>query len=251
MPTVDVKPLNAWPKVRQISPGVYQVKGHCTRVFVWLLTRRCAAFIVLVACFWLLGAALLPALVGLYESLGHGHPVGWVIGTMIELRLLLRELLTQRFPGVGRAIYYSGQNRIDWHLLGVFIIAYRVRGFISYGLAHVLGLVINPILGRGFKITFTHDTVVIHRRLRSLRIIRAGSLDGGVTFRVTGPEYQTGILGYLLRIGLLKRGGECDYPVVMALVGLRQIKLATPPRLPEAERVVQSFQLALNHTRTL
>ncbi len=243
-------PYDAWPRVRRVKPGVFRVQGRLVPIPTWLVVRRLSAVAAYLLCLWLLGAAMLPALEGLPRSLGPGHPVSAAVGTMIDFRLLLRELLTERFPEAGRAIYYSGQSPYDWHVLALFVLAFRGRKLVGYTVCVVLVAVLWPLLARGFKITFTRDWVVLHGWLRP-RKLRRGGPAGDVTFRTAGAQYQTGLVGRLLRAGCLKPGGESDYSVVHALAAHRPIRVIAPRLLMDAERIVQSCHLAMNATRTL
>jgi|GEM_PF-5556986 len=248
MLAIDNKPLSAWPKVRPVRQGVLRVKGRVIPVFRWLIVRRVSTAFMYLPLLWLLGAACLPWLVGIPNVLGHNNPLSWIVMSMMNARFGLRDFLTEQYSQIGEALFYTGRNPFDWHLLAIFSAFFWLRKPLGLLLARFLVVLLWPFISRGFKITFYRDVVVLHRWLRNLKMSRA-AIDGGISFRVAGPEYQRWPIGWLLKARMLRPNAEADYLVVMAAAGLRQFRVATPYRMHTAEQIVQSFQLAMNHTR--
>ncbi|MEM6258464.1 MAG: hypothetical protein AAGI37_09140 [Planctomycetota bacterium] len=214
-------------------------------LWTWLILRRVSRIAVVLGLLWMLGAVFVGPLFNAAQSFGYTHPVGIVVGSMMEFRFFLRELLTMHYPEVGRAIYYTGLNRTDWHLLGLFIVLFWLRKVIGFGVCRLVVIVLYPLISRGFKVTIYRDTVVIQKRFRSLKL-RHSQQHGGVTFRVAGPKYQTGLIGKLLRTGKLKPDGDVDFCVVQVIAQGRPIKIAAPRKMVDAERIVQSLMMAMN-----
>ncbi len=245
----DVQPNQAWPRVREIGPDQLAVSGHATRLTAWLIIRVIANLVTLLFGLWLIAAAFVALFVGLHESLGPGHPVSMVIESMVDLRWMMRRVFHDWLPWLGQVLFYNPLSRIDWHLLVLGIVFYRLRPAVSYGIASVLSRLLRPVIGRRFKITFTPDTVVIQRHLRSLRLHR-NDLDGeGVTFRVMERVPQPGLMGWLYRIGWLRPSADLELPIVAAVCGRRVISIAMPPHSSEAHRIVESLLIALNQSR--
>lgn len=247
----EINPLNQWPRVRRIKPGMLQVKGRYIPVPRWMVVRFTAALITQVLCLSLLAAALMPALYGSYEFVGANSWFGIWFEVLIQFRFLLRELLTEQFPAVGRAIFYSGLNPYDWHLLGIFIVMYRLRRFLAYGIANLMCLVLFPVLSTGFKVTFTRDAITVHRWFRSLRLLRHHRVGGDVAFRSVGPEFQTGWMALMIRMQVFRPGGEIDFTRAMVFAGLRPIAIAAPRQLLKTERITQSLTLASKYVASM
>jgi|MDTC01.1.fsa_nt_gb hypothetical protein len=251
MLTASSNPLNQWPKVRRVKPGMLRVKGWCISPGQWLVMRGIAFVIVTVLISSVLAAAAMPWLVGIFARWGQGNPVSIWIFMLMDLRWWLRQVFTEDFPALGEAIWYTGTNPFDWHLLSIGIVMIWTRRFLRYGIAASLGLIISPIFGSKFKVSFTRDTVIIHRWLRSLKLYRHASTGGEVSFRSTGPEYQTGLWRLLMRLELMRPSQENEFAQVMVITGLRPIRLVTSRTQLVAEKIVQSMQLAMQHSRNL
>lgn len=249
MPTAEVNPHTAWPRVRTLKEGTVRVAGRATRTGWWLVLRWATHLAVSVFCLWLLAAALLPVFVPFYEEMRLDHPAVPIIRSLIDLRLFLRELLMVRFPSVGELIRYDLSLGTDFHLILLFILLSRMRSMPAYILTQVVAMLTRPIMGKRFKLTFTPDAVVIHRHVRSLKLNRHELGDEGVTFRVETPQRLPGLLSWMSRIGWLGPSPDLDCPLVVAVCGRRVIPIAAPPHMPEAQRIVESFHIAMNQTR--
>lgn len=262
---VDADSLKAWPRVRVLEPGVCRVQGRYCHVLTWLMLRRLSGLAVWLTLLTMLLAATFPALAA---ELGRGAYTGRPIALvewLIRLRLELRYLLTERYPDIGRAIYYQPYSQVDWHLLGVFVLLWHLRNVLAWLLARLVLAAGWPLLHSRFKVTFTPGYVIVHRRLRSLRLNRGR--DGGVSFRAGRATRTAGWLGTLLRWRLLTHGWQHpgrgsrawmpsaggppdEYDTVSAMQGLRGHRLATPRRPIDAERIAESCHEALNLSRS-
>lgn len=249
MLTAEVHPADAWPRVRALDPDRCVVQGHATRVLVWLALRHTARIGTGVLGLWILGAALVGSFAELYESLRPSNPLAIAMAWMIELRWVMHRLMTQWLPGLGEALWYNPRSPVDWHLLVVMILYWRLRPVLAYALATWCSHGLRPLLGRRFKLSFSPEAVVIHRRLRSLRLSRLDHTIEAVTFRVVDRSHLPGLLGWLNRMGWLRPTPDTPCPVVMAVCGRRMIPIATPPYITEAHAIVESCLLALHQTR--
>ena len=155
MLTASSNPLNQWPKVRRVKPGMLRVKGWCISPGQWLVMRGIAFVIVTVLISSVLAAAAMPWLVGIFARWGQGNPVSIWIFMLMDLRWWLRQVFTEDFPALGEAIWYTGTNPFDWHLLSIGIVMIWTRRFLRYGIAASLGLIISPIFGS--KVTSSVD----------------------------------------------------------------------------------------------
>jgi len=173
----------------------------------------------------------------------------WWFDGLIGLRFGLGELLTVDYPAVGRAMYYQANQPYDWHLLIAAVVACRAKRLVAHAMAWGLSVLLFPLIAKSFKVTFTRDAVTVHRWFRSRRLVRNTPAGVAVSFRVADTVQQRGLLGGLMRLGFVKVREGSGYAQVLAIAGLRPLRVASPRRVIDAERVVQSLQLAMQYSR--
>ena len=251
MRTVSVNPLDQWPKVRRVKPGILQVKGRCITTGQWLLLRFIAALIAAMLLTSVLCAALLHWVGPLDAYFSDSSPVSIWIGLLLEFRWWFHHLLTEDYPSAGEALFYTGSHPVNWHLLAVWIALMRLRVPLRYTFAAALGKLLRPFLGHGFKVSFTRESVIIHRWGPSLKLQRYQPAGGEVAFRVSGLQYQGWLVRMLTHTGALREDPENELVMVMAVVGRRPVRITNPRKQIDAEKVVQSMELAMQHSRNL
>jgi len=249
----SVNPLTQWPRIRRLKPGRLRVQGRCISSGQWFILRAIGSLTVLLLLISVLAAAMLPWTVVVGGYLSDTNPISGWIGLLSNFRGWLRSTLTEDFPAVGQALFYTGTNPFDWHLLGVWLALFWLRRPMGFTVASGLAKLLGPLLGRGFSVSFTREAVIIHRwlGLGSKTLRRHMAVGGEVTFRAAPPQYQGGTLRWLMLLRLLQPGQDNELVLVQAVAGLRPVTIATPRKMLDAEKIVQSMQLAMQHSRNM
>lgn len=248
MLTAKLNPLNRWPKIRRAKPDKLRVQGRCITTGQWVILRLIAFLVVKFLVLSVLAAALFPWVLPLRGYLRQGNPIGYWVDGVAGLRVWLRGVLTEDFPTLGRSILYTGSNPFDWHLLGIFVVFIWAQRPMAYGIAAGLGQLASPVLGGPFKVTFTRKHVIIHGWIKSTKLNRFANLGADVQFRKSGPEAQRGAVKLLMKMGLLKPSIDNELIRVTAVMGRRPVPIISPRRMEDAERILQSLELALKHS---
>lgn len=249
----SMNPLKQWPRIKRAKPGVLRVKGRYISTGQWFILRMVAIVVVMLLVTSALAAALLPWVAILDTYVSDTNPISWWINLITDFRLWLRTTLTEDYPAVGKAIWYSGTNPFDWHLLVVWLVLIMLRRPLRYGIAASLATLLQPFLGRKFKVSFTRETITIHQwlGLRSQKLNRHTATGGEAAFRIAPPQYQGGVIRWLMLIRVLQPSQDNELILVQAVAGLRPIKIATPRKMLDAEKIVQSLSLALKLSRDM
>lgn len=172
-----------WPKVREYPDGSVTVHGTCQTLRTWLWLRYTG-----IAMSLLIGALLLlTASAGLWIQSSFDTTEGTAmyghLTRIVRVRMLMHELLVERYPGLGSSIWYDSRRPLDLHLAVLGLVLVMGRGAAASVWCASISAVAGRIVRSTFRVHITPERVKVVRGLSRWTVARGhGALDT-ISFR--------------------------------------------------------------------
>lgn len=183
-----------WPRITEPGSGTHaSLSCRCVTLSRWVALQR-FGFVA-----WsVIGLSLvLSASMGLWvqpvASATDGTPAYAMLAKLAEPRHWLHELLVGRYPEVGKALMYDYRRPLDWHLLALGIVIFRLKGPLTGLFTRVVSFMVRPAMAPRLKVSADAELIRIRRGLRTQTIRRGGGLHEARFRAVSATEYYPGL----------------------------------------------------------
>lgn len=242
-----------WPKVKAHGADGYRITGYCPTVLGSRALRRLSFIALTVIGVVLLASATMGVWAPAAFEATEGTSGFLALKRLASVQWFFRDLLTERFPTIGKAIGYGGRTDIDWYMAVLAVICLGGRRLWAKLLSDTLGLVLTPVTAKRIRITITPDRVRLGGWIFGKTLKRDDNGPNPIRFRVAGAEE------YFAQI--TKQDGDPRNPrqplssvppaVVELVHGLRRYKVVFAHREDRAEAIVARCQEVMRQTQPL
>ncbi len=248
--TGERRPYHNWPKVREHGADGYSVQGYCPTAAGFRMHRR-LGFIAITGVGLILLASATMGVWGPAAFDATEGTQGFVaLKRLASVQWCFRDLLTERYPGVGRSIGYGHRTGIDWHLGVLAVVCLGGRRILTDLLADCLGFITRPLTAKRVRIIITPDHVRLGGRLFGKTLERDDDGPNPIRFRLVSAEayYLPSDQDDLAGTAQARPARAAPPAVVEVTHGYRRHKLVIARREDQAEAVVDRCNEVMKQT---
>lgn len=247
------RPYRNWPRVKTVRGGGVLITGTCPTWSGWSFILRAGSMLVVASCVFLVAVATLGLWGPPAADITEGTSFFPWIRRVASVQWLLRDLLVDRYPDLGRAIGYRVPSPIDWHLGGLGLLLYAGRGPASHVVARLLALMAGPLCSKRIRVLITRDRVRFGGPLFGRTLRRDDNGTEPVRFRIVSAEEYFASTGGRdpQRGGAASEQGPVPPAIVEVTRGYRRYKLVFARRADQAEAIVDRCRHALLQTQPM
>ena len=242
-----------WPRAKTLRDGDVLLTGSCLTMDGWARAQWVGSVLILAASIFLLFVATLGLWGPPAADATEGTALFPWIRRVASIQWVMRDLLIDRYPEVGRAIGYRVPTPIDWHMGGLGLVLFAGRNVAARPAGFLVSLVLRPLFAKRIRIRITRDTVRIGGALTGRTMKRDDNGPEPVRFRVVSPEeYFADSDTHREQDGRLRHElGRVPPAIVEVTRGFERHKLVFARRADQAEAIVTRCNHALLQTQPM